>query len=112
MIASGRRRHLVSLANPGTPESDGDGGFTDNPDPLNPPVVYAEIKPASARDLERVMAGTVVSTATHLVTMAYHPGVTTKTVITFNGRTFSVVGVVNPDELDIETIAVCVEMVP
>lgn len=111
MIAVGRRQHQVTLANPGTPQPDGDGGFTEVVASLTPSVVYAEIRPASARDLERLVAGTTMAMATHVVTMLYHPGVTTKTVVTFRGRTLHVIGVINPDERNEETVALCVERV-
>lgn len=109
MMPAGKRTHWIGLAGPGTPTADGDGGYTTTPVMLSPPYVYAAIQPASVRDLERVTAGTVTSTATHLVSMPYHPGVTTQTVITFGTRTFQVVGVTNPNEANIETIAQCVE---
>jgi head-tail adaptor len=111
MIASGLRRHLIALANPGTPQADDDGGYTDASEPLNPSSVYASIVPATGRELERHFAGTVISMATDIVTMPYHAGVTTKTVITFNTRTLNVVGVANPEERNIETICACVEVV-
>jgi hypothetical protein len=40
--------------------------------------------PATARDLERVVAGTVQSSATHLVTIRYLAGVTTKTRVVWD----------------------------
>ncbi len=108
----GRLNKRVSLANPGTPTADSDGSYTQTFSALTPPGVWAAIVPATARDLERLAAGTVLATATHLVTLRYHSGVTTKTRITFGARLFSVVGVVNPEERNIETIALCVEVVP
>ena len=110
-IARGRKRHLVSLSNPGTPMPDGEGGSTSAPVPLDPPTMYAEIKPATARDLERNTAGTVMATASHLITMDYHPGVTTQTRIAFNGRTLLVTGVANPEERNVELILTAEEVV-
>jgi len=119
-MRGGALRHRITLENPGAAVPDGDGGFTQTPwQPLFPSPVWASIAPASARDLERVGAGTervgagtVLSSATHIVTMRYHSGVTTKTRITFHGRTFNVTGVANPDERNIETIALAMEVVP
>lgn len=108
---AGERRHYVTLANPGTPVPDGDGGSTTTPVALSPAGVYAQILPATARDLERVAAGTVIASATHVVRMPYHPGVTSQTVITFNGRRFAVTGVSNPEERNLETICTAVEVV-
>lgn len=110
-VSSGQRRHYVTLYSVSDPQPDGDGGFTTVPVPLDPSGMYASIDAASQRDLERVIAGTVMAEATHIVTMPYHPGVTTSTLIVFNGRQLSVVGVSNPEERNIETIAVCSELV-
>jgi SPP1 family predicted phage head-tail adaptor len=105
------RRHLVRLQNPGTPVSDGDGGFTQAWTDLAPPSVYVQIAPASAKDLERIASGTVLTTATHVVTGPFHPDVTTKTRVVFGDRTFSVTGVSSPEERQIEMVLVCVEVV-
>jgi len=106
------RPHRVTLQNPGPAVPDGDGGFTQTWTDLVPPALYVKIAPATAREVERLAAGTVLATATHIVTGPYHAGVTTKTRIVFNGRVFSVTGVANPDERNVETIAICAEVVP
>ncbi len=111
MTSSGKRRHLVTLANPSTPVPDGDGSYTQEPVPLNPPYAYAAIVPATVRELERLMAGTVISEATDILSMPYHAQVTTQTIVTFNGRTLRVTGVMNPEERNRETICACVEVV-
>ena len=111
MLNIGRLDKRISLANPGDPVTDGDGSYTRAFTALTPPTVWASIAPATTRDVERVAAGTVVATASHLVTMRYHAGVTTQTRITFGTRVFAVTGVVNPEERNSETIALCVEVV-
>jgi SPP1 family predicted phage head-tail adaptor len=107
----GALRHRVTLENPGTPVPDGDGGYTEAWTALSPASVSASIVPATARDLERVVAGTVMATATHVVTIRYHSGVTTKTRVTFGTRVFSVTGVQNADERNIQLQLVCEEIV-
>jgi SPP1 family predicted phage head-tail adaptor len=107
----GARNHLVTLQNPGAATPDADGGFTQTWSMLSPPQVYARIQAATQRDLERVTAGTVLSTATHIVTMPYHPQVSTQTRVLVNGRTFSVTGVTNPDERNIDLVLTCTEVV-
>jgi SPP1 family predicted phage head-tail adaptor len=107
----GARPHRVMLQNPGPAVTDGDSGYTQTWADLVPPWVSAQILPATAKDLERVSAGTVLATATHIVSMPYHPQVTTKTRILFNGRSFSVTGVADPEERHVETIAICAEVV-
>lgn len=110
--ASGERRHRVTLDNPGASVPDGDGGYTTGWAPLTPPTMYASIAPATAASLERTAASTVIATATHVIRMPYHAGVTTQTRLTVKGRTFNVIGRVNLDERDIELVLVCAEVVP
>jgi head-tail adaptor len=118
----GTLRHLVTLDSPGTPVPDGDGGFTQAWTPLSPPEVWASILPATARDLERVVANTVQAAASHLVGMRYHSGVTTKTRITkgprntdgtlpAGSREFQVTSVQNPEERNVELVLTCTERV-
>jgi len=78
---------------------------------LVPPSVFAEVKTATAQALERVTGSAVASSATHIVTMPYHPGVTTKTRIIHDGRTLTVTGVGTPDARKADTVAVCEEVV-
>lgn len=110
--SAGLRPHFVTLSTLGAPTSDGEGGYTQTPTLLTPAHVWARIVPASVRDLERIAGSAVQSTATHIVTMPYHSGVTTQTVITYGTRSFSVTGVANPDEANRETVCTCVEIVP
>ena len=107
--SAGKRRHLVTLLALGAAVPDGDGGFTQSAVELSPSTAYASIEPATARDLERLMAGSVSSEATHIVTLPYHAGVSTNTTILFRERRFDVVGMANPQERNIETIVVCKE---
>jgi len=114
-ISRGKRRYLVTLSGT-TTVADGDGGFTEVITPLVPPTRRAEIKPATARDLERVTAGTTLSTESLLITMPFHPLVTTKTRVTWTdlaGRAHSanLTGVNNPEERCRELICVAVEVV-
>jgi len=106
------RPHFVLLQNPGPAVPDGDGGFLQTWSDLAPRSLYVSIAPATAADLERVVAGgTVLSTATQIVKGPHHPQITTKTRILFGARQFEVTGVANPEERNIETIAICVEIV-
>jgi len=78
-----------------------DGGFTEVLSALDPPQIDLGIRPAGPRDLERMTAGTVSATATHVLEGWLHPGVTTRTVLQVPGvngiRVFSVLYVGNPD---------------
>jgi SPP1 family predicted phage head-tail adaptor len=109
MIATGQRDKRVLLENPGGTVPDGEGGYIEGWEALNPGSVFARIAPASQTDLERAAAGTVISTATHLIEVLYHPGVTVFTRITYNGRVFQVTAVRNPDEANRELVIVAEE---
>jgi head-tail adaptor len=109
--STAKRPHRVTLQNPGPPVSDGDGGFTQTWIDCVPPAVQAEIKTATAEDLERLASGTVIASASHIVTFGYHPQVITKSRILFNGRIFNVTNVGNPEERNVETVAICEEVV-
>jgi head-tail adaptor len=110
-VATAARPHRVTLQNPGPGAPDGDGGFLQSWTDLAPASMYVSIQPATARELERVTAGTALSTASHIVTGPYHPQVTTQTRILFSGRTLFVIGVANPEERNVETVMVCNEVV-
>lgn len=104
-------RHRVTVQNPSASVPDGDGGFTQTPANAAPATVWAEIRPATARDLERVVGATVQSSASHLVRMRYHPAVTTQSQFRFGARVFNVTGVQNVDERNVELVIACQEVV-
>lgn len=106
----------VSLQSPGVSVPDGDGGWTQGWGDLNPPAVFAKVQPATARDIERLSAGTTLATATHLVFMPFHKDVSTLSRLSWvddAGRTHTanVTGVVNVDERCRELIVGVVEVV-
>lgn len=107
---AGAFTHRVSLDVSGTPVPDGDGGFTVPWTALTPSPVWAAIAPATVKNLERV-AATVVGIATHLVTIRYHSGVTLSTRVTYGVRVFTVLGIQNQDERNIEQTLLCAEVV-
>lgn len=115
-------RHRVRLENPGTPISDWQGQFTEVWTALSPSDVAASIVPATARNLERLVAGTVLSTATHVIGIRFHPQVTMRTRITkgprdvdgtlaTGSREFSVTGTQNVDDLNRVMVIMAVETV-
>jgi len=113
-FAAGARPHRVTFQNPGEPVPDGAGGFTEGWADLDPPQMFVRIQPASVADLERVTSGTVISSASHLVTGPYHKDVTTQTRILYSDivgkqRTFTVAGIVNPLERCIDMVLLCEE---
>jgi head-tail adaptor len=110
MSTLGGRRHLVTVEAPSAPVPDGYGGYTETWQPLDPPTWDCSIEPATARTLEELGAGTVISQASHIVKGNYHAGLTTKARIVFEGRILNIVKVTNPEERDRESHLVCAEL--
>lgn len=111
MKSAGARRHLVHLAGePITRTPETDGGYTESLTPLTPDQAFASIEPATAHNMERLFANTVIASATHLVTLPYQADITMKTRLTFGTRTLSVVGMQNPAERNIEWVLACAEV--
>jgi head-tail adaptor len=111
MTTSGRRNKVVDLENPdGEPIADGDGGY-DQPYKTFATGIFVSIEPATARGLERFRSNTVISTASHLVTMPFIAGVSTLSQLKYNGRTLKVRGYADPNESGIELILACEEIV-
>lgn len=120
---AGDRWHLLTLENPSAPIADGDSGYTQTWTALTPSRMWAEIVPATARRMqfEVAIANTVESQGSHIVTMRFHSGITTKTRLTkgprntdgslaTGSREFQVVGV-QGDAKEIETLLFCAERV-
>lgn len=109
MMPSGRRDKLVTLQSAGTPTADVDGA----------PVIvystlataYAAIEPAATSSLERLAAGTVISQATHTVTIPYLANVLTTSRVLLGARRFDVQSIVNPREANRELVLVVTERV-
>jgi SPP1 family predicted phage head-tail adaptor len=112
-IASvGDRPHRVMFQNPGPPVSDGDGGYTQTWTDCTPRALWVKVDAATVATLERLTAGTVIATATHLITGPFHPQLTTQSRALFNGRVFEIGSVTDREERQLEMVLVCTEMVP
>jgi head-tail adaptor len=113
-ISAGRRIHRLTITAEGPSVPDGQGGFTRTPVTVAAGI-RGEIKPATARDLERVIGSTVQATASHLVTIPYVAGVKTNAQVIFHDiggdRTFSVTGVYDQEERHVELVLTCEETV-
>jgi SPP1 family predicted phage head-tail adaptor len=107
----GDYRHLVTLEAPGAATPDGSGGYAEVWQPLTPPTMAAAIDVATAGDQERLGSGTVLSTASHVVRMRYHPQITTKTRLTHAGRRFSVTAIRDPEERQRRLVLLCAEVI-
>lgn len=98
-ISIGERPHRVTLENPGALVPDGDGGFIEGWETLA--QLWGKVSPASAADIERIVAGTVTALLPFIISVPYVAGVTTLTRCTYHGRIFAVLGVRNVDERNI-----------
>jgi len=116
-VTVGDRRQAITLQNPAAPVADGGGGYTEALAALDPPMVWGEIVTATASDLERRAVGTVIASASHLVTIPFHREVTTETVVTWTDtaqrtHTANVLSLNNTDQRGRELVLVCEEIVP
>jgi SPP1 family predicted phage head-tail adaptor len=105
------RVHRVTLQNPGPAIPNGDGGYTQTWTDLAPASMNVSIERASVENLERMAAGTLIASATHIIEGPYHPQVTTQTRVLFNGRSFSVKAVQNRDEINVDLRLACEEVI-
>jgi head-tail adaptor len=100
-MAIGDYRHHGVFQDPAAPAPDGEGGWIEGWTDLTPPDWPIAVVPATVRDIERVAAGTVITSATHVITGRWRPDVSTATRILFEGRVFHITGIQNVDERDI-----------
>ncbi|RPH52601.1 MAG: hypothetical protein EHM91_00040 [Planctomycetota bacterium] len=108
----GDYRHRVTFQDPGPAVPDGAGGYTQTWQDLTPPTWQVQIAPATVADLERISGGgSVVTTGGSVVRGHYHPGVSTKTRMLFNGKTYSITGVRSIEERGIKMELSVVEQV-
>ena len=107
----GRLIQRVQFEQP-TAVPDGSGGYTQTWAPIPPAPWKVSIRPATSRDLESETASTVSASASHIVTGAYHAGVSTaaRMVRLRDGRKFSIDGVTNDDERDVTMTLFCTEL--
>jgi head-tail adaptor len=103
----GKTEHLVTFDDPGEPVGDGEGGYTTTPVPLQPAHWFVRIRPATMKDTEHLTAGTVITHVSHIVHGRYHPGVSTRTRMTFEGHVYQITSVTNADArgLEMELVA-------
>jgi head-tail adaptor len=98
-MAIGAYRHLVTFQDPGPPVPDGEGGYTEGWTDLAP-TWRVSITPATVRDLERVGAGTILASATHVIKGRWRADLTLETRMLFEGRIFHLTNITNDEERD------------
>jgi head-tail adaptor len=107
------RQLRVRLQRPGPRTPDGDGGYVEAWIDLDPPEMFAHVRPITGRDLETVASNVVQARLTHKVELPFHPGVTTETRVLVPGRAqpLAVVAVASPDERGVDLDLLCAEVV-
>lgn len=112
----GNLKHELTFEAP-TYAPDGDGGETVTWTAFSGPKPYGSVQASTQKALERLVSNTVLSQSSHIVTMRYHPDVTTKCRLKWTDRvgvvhTASLTNVNNVDEMGIQLILGCIEIVP
>jgi len=113
-LDTGSLVHWLTLERPGATTPDGDGGYTQTWESLNPSRAWASIEAATQRALERLVSNTVTVQATHIVRMPYHPDLDETCRISWVDRarrthTANVTDVTDVDQIGEELIVLCVE---
>lgn len=85
-------RHRVSVSSPSS-TPDGLGGYSESYAAATPATVWASIQPATPAVIERVVGNGLEAKVSHVVTVRYHAGITTKTRLTYGSRLLDVRGV-------------------
>jgi len=116
MVDIGTLRQSATLWTPGTPVSDGDGGFTTPYTLLDPSAWRCAIAPATASVAQRHFAATVIAQASYLLTGRFHSGIRPGTRIIWVDRadvthTGDVVGVEDVEGAGVVTMALVSEVV-
>ena len=110
MPTIGQMRHRVVVETP-TPTSDGDGGYSDSYAAAGPSPVWASIEPATAAVSEQQVGNRIETAITHVITMRWHTGVTTRTRLSFGSRRFFVRGLQKVHEIGEWLVCSCEEFI-
>jgi head-tail adaptor len=105
MAAIGTFRHVVALETPGPPELDDAGGYSETWAPLTPAVWHCAIDMATTADVERIGAGTILTSADVILRGRYHADLVAKgnaARVRFHDRVFEVASVHDREARGIE----------
>ena len=106
-VPAGRRRHRVTVENPGTATPDGHGDYA------IPPVVSPtpwDVAIDVLDSLEVVGVDTTTAHVSHVVIGPYRTDVTTRSALVFNGRRLNCTAVRNMGERNITLRCTCSEV--
>ena len=111
----GALRQVVSLSTPQAAQADGDGAYTQQYVPLDPPTWRCMIEAVAPRPSESTLGGTITSHATHILTGRFHPGITSQTRFVWTDRagaihTAEAIDVDDSEGAGIETVAMVREI--
>jgi head-tail adaptor len=107
----GATRHYVDVFEPGIPVADGNGGWSETVNPLDPPHWYCSIEAIPTPNTERASADTAVLAAGMIFRGRYHPAITTRTRIALGPRRFEVQSVQDVDLRQQVLALVCLEII-
>jgi hypothetical protein len=110
MALIGQMRHRLVVENP-TASADGDGGYSDSYAAAAPSPVWASVEPATPGVIEQQVGNRIEAPITHIVTLRYHAGVTTRTRFTFGSRRLFVRGLQKMHEVGEWLVCSCEEFV-
>jgi head-tail adaptor len=105
----GQLRHRLDVDNP-TQTADGDGGYTESWVAATPPEVWAAVVPATASIIERQVGNMIDAPIHQMVTCRYHAGISTRSRLTFDGRTLYVRGVQDLNTQHVWLVLACEEV--
>ena len=105
-MRAGSLRHLITVQTP-TDTVDATGATKQTYGTLI--TAWAMIRPIRAK--EYIAAGQVFTEMSHLITMRYYPGVTTKCRVQFGTRYFDIMSVANTEERGETLSLICREEV-
>lgn len=103
--------HRLAIENPGVSVPDGHGGYTTSWSRL-PQTFWGSLEPASAHDLERVVAHTEqASTVMAIRGLDYHPDISIDSRVVYQtSRVLQVLGLEDIDEKHIELVLIVQEV--
>ena len=107
-VPAGRRRHRVTVENPGTPTPDGHGDYTIPP--VVSPIPWDVALDVFSPNQEATAADAVTAHITHTLAGPYRADVTTRSTFVFNGRRLNCTAVRNMGERNITLVCSCSEV--
>lgn len=115
-ITIGRLRQVAQIWNPGAPQADGEGDFSQVYTAADPAEWRCAIEAASVKATERHFPGTVLTQASHVLTGRFHAGISTFSRIVWVDRagethTANVLDVDDTEGAGVETVVLVSELV-